>query len=184
MPRQCHPSLAFAAATGIGKRAMAETELDELDRRRPPTAAEESEQLDEENRLKPEFVRSVARRARRGRRRPGLRTGRTAPPGRHRRPVRAARARRAPRAGRGDHRPDERRGHRRAQRLRPRGHGRGAAAAAVAEIAEQLDTDDAVQLIEDLDHADQQRDPRRDGAGRPRGDRERAGLSRKRPPAA
>ncbi len=29
-------------------------------------------------------------------------------------------------------------------------------AAAVAEIAEQLDTDDAVQLIEDLDHADQQ----------------------------
>jgi magnesium transporter len=56
----------------------------------------------------------------------------------------------------------------------------------VAEIAEQLDTDDAVQLIEDLDDADQQAVLAEMEPGRPRRDRKRAVLSggERRPPDA
>ena len=54
----------------------------------------------------------------------------------------------------------------------------------VADIAGQLDTDDAVALIEDLDRDEQQAVLQRDGARRPRRGRGGARLSRRNPPAA
>ena len=110
-----------------GRRAMMSERPRTSDPGRPP--ARSTSQLDEDDRLKPEFVRAVLDAVEAGDAEGARALVEPLHPGRHRRSVRAGRPRRAPRARRGDHRPARRRRVRRDERLCPRGADRRARAA-------------------------------------------------------
>jgi magnesium transporter len=127
---------------------MAEQDFTELEQ---GVLHDEDDELDEDNLLKPRFVDSVAAALEQGDEARAYELVEPLHPADIADLFELLERDAAPQARRRDHRPADRRGHRRAQRLRPRGHDGGAAPGRVADIAEQLDTDDAVQLIEDLE---------------------------------